>query len=172
MKISIPDELFTRRGSIYFGTAHLLAYPASYDSFIYRFADYNAGQYASRNAAFQAAVRDASGIPVTPDGALLPHDSDKQNPGSTEAAVRALGTRLNMSDTAIHGDLDDGKAADFERTQLYRRVFALADQMAGRRLPRTLVPQIQLHGPKIARRLTTSWYAQRVDRRFKLCLDH
>jgi Protein of unknown function (DUF1615) len=171
VKSSIPDELFTRRGSLYFGTAHLLAYSASYGSYIYRFADYNAGQYASRNAAFQAAVRYASGIPVTPDGALLPHDSDHQNPGSTESALRALGKRLNMSGTAIRSDLDAGKTADFERTQLYQRVFALADQAAGKRLPRALVPQIQLHGPKIAHRLTTAWYAQRVDQRFKRCLD-
>jgi hypothetical protein len=31
VKVSIADEVFTRRGSVYFGTAHLLAYPAGYD---------------------------------------------------------------------------------------------------------------------------------------------
>jgi hypothetical protein len=107
VKSTIADELFTRRGSVYFGTAHLLAYPASYGTYLYRFADYNAGQYASRNAAFQSAVSSASGIPVTPDGALL---------------------------------------------------------------PRAMLPAIKLHGPKIARRLTTEWYAHRVDERYKRCL--
>jgi hypothetical protein len=170
VKLSIADEVFTRRGSLYFGTAHLLAYPAPYGAYIYRFADFNAGQYASRNAAFQSAVGSATGIPVTPDGALLPHDGDAAEPGSTELAVRALGKRLGMGDGAIHSALERGKAADFEQTQLYRRVFALADQAERHPLPRALIPHIQLHGPKISRRLTTDWYAHRVDQRFKRCL--
>jgi Protein of unknown function (DUF1615) len=171
VKLSIADEVFTRRGSVYFGIAHLLAYPASYDSYLYRFADYNAGQYASRNAAFQNAVGIASGIPVAHDGALLPHDSDVKGPGSTEPAVRALAQRLNMGDGAIHSALEQGKSADFERTQLYQRVFALAERAEGQLLPRAMLPRIQLHGPKIARSLTTEWYAHRVDQRFNRCLN-
>jgi hypothetical protein len=171
VKVSIADEVFTRRGSLYFGTAHLLAYPAPYDAYLYRFADFNAGQYASRNAAFQRAVSSASGIPVTPDGALLPHESDAKGAGSTEQALRVLGKQLNLSDNAIHDALERGKTADFERTQLYQRVFALVERTRGQRSARALVPQIQLHGPKISRRLTTDWYAHRVDQRFKLCLE-
>jgi Protein of unknown function (DUF1615) len=170
VKSSIADEVFTRRGSVYFGVAHLLAYPASYSSYLYRFADFNAGQYASRNAAFQSAVSRASGILITPDGALLPHGGDADSPGSTELAIRALAERLDMGDSTIHRALEQGKADDFARTELYRRVFALAEQTEGRPLARALVPQIQLHGPKIARRLTTQWYAGRVDQRFKRCL--
>jgi hypothetical protein len=168
VKASIADELFTRRGSVYFGTAHLLAYQPPYDAYIYRFADFNAGQYASRNAAFQGAVSSASGIAVVPDGALLPHDG--KGAGSTELAVRTLGRRVNSGDSAIHGALEQGKDADFDRTALYQRVFAIAEQAAGRPLPRAVIPRIQLHGPKIARHLTTEWYARRVDRRFKHCL--
>jgi hypothetical protein len=171
VKVSIADEVFTRRGSLYFGTAHLLAYPAPYDAFLYRFADFNAGQYASRNAAFQRAVSSASGIPVTPDGALLPREGDAKAPGSTELALRTLGKRLNMSDNSIHDALEQGKTSEFERTQLYQRVFALAEQARGQQPPRALVPHIQLHGPKISRRLTTDWYAHRVDQRFKRCLE-
>jgi hypothetical protein len=170
VKSSIADEVFTRRGSVYFGVAHLLAYPAPYDSYLYRFADFNAGQYASRNAAFQSAVGRATGIAITPDGALLPHGGGADSPGSTELAIRALGKRLDLGDSAIHKALEDGKDEDFARTQLYLRIFALAEQAEGRPLPRALVPQIQLHGPKIARRLTTQWYAGRVDQRFKQCL--
>jgi hypothetical protein len=171
VKVSIADEVFTRRGSLYFGTAHLLAYSAPYDAYLYRFADFNAGQYASRNAAFQRAVSSATGIPVTPDGALLPHEEDAKAPGSTELALRALGKRLNMSDTAIHVALGQGKTSEFERTQLYERVFSLAAQARGPRLARALVPHIELHGPKISRHLTTDWYAHRVEQRFKLCLE-
>jgi hypothetical protein len=172
VKSSIADEVFTRRGSLYFGTAHLLAYSAPYDTYLYRFADFNAGQYASRNAAFQRAVSSASSIPVAPDGALLPHGGDVKGAGSTELAVRALGKRLNMGDEAIHDALEQSKSAEFERTQLYRGLFTLADRAAGQPLPRAAIPRIQLHGPKIARSLTTEWYAHRVDQRFKRCLDH
>jgi hypothetical protein len=170
VKSSVADEVFTRRGSLYFGTAHLLAYPASYGDYLYRFADFNAGQYASRNAAFQRAVSGASGISVAADGTLLPHSSDPKGPGSTELAVRSLGQRLNLGDSAIHDALDKGKTAEFERTPLYREVFALADRTEGRPVPRAAIPRIQLHGPKIVRSLTTEWYARRVDQRFKRCL--
>ena len=170
VKVSIADEVFTRRGSLYFGTAHLLDYAAPYDSYLYRFADFNAGQYASRNAAFQTAVSAISGTPLTADGALLPRGGDEKDPGSTELALRALAPRLNLDDGAIHSALEQGRSGSFVRTSLYLRVFALADRAAGRPMPREWVPHIQLHGPKISRNLTTAWYADRVDQRFKRCL--
>lgn len=171
VKVSIADEVFTRRGGLYFGIAHLLAYPASYDRYLYRFADFNAGQYASRNAAFQRAVSSASGIPLVADGALLTHDGDANEPAATELAVRALAARLSVGESAIHRALQQAKAKEFEQTPLYQRVFALADQSERRSLPRASVPQIELHGPKITRKLTTQWYANRVDERFKRCLN-
>lgn len=168
VKASIEDELFTRRGSVYFGTAHLLDYSAPYDSYLYRFADFNAGQYSSRNAAFQNALSRASGLPVAADGALLPHDAG--TPGSTELAARTLDKRLNLGADAIHAALEQGRSADFERTPLYRAVFDLADKKEGRALPRAALPRIKLKGPKISRDLTTEWYAHRVDGRFRRCL--
>ena len=171
VKRSIPDELFTRRGSLYFGIAHLLDYRAPYDDYLYRFADYNAGQYASRNAAFQHALQVASGISLDADGALLPHDADANEPGSTERAARALKGRLNLSDAAIHSQLEQGKLKTFEQTVLYQRVFTLAEAKQGATLPRARVPTIVLAGPKLKRRLTTQWYADRVDQRFKRCLN-
>src|SRR5262249_22597736 len=123
LKGTLADELFARRGSIYFGIAHLLDYPAPYPSHLFRFADYNAGPYPSRNAAFQNAVSAASGIALTPDGALLPRNADL---GATERAVRALGARLALDDDSIHNALEAGNSAELERTLLYQRVFALA----------------------------------------------
>jgi hypothetical protein len=171
VKVSIADELFTRRGSVYFGVAHLLDYRAPYDQYLYRFADFNAGQYASRNAAFQNALGIAANTRLLTDGALLPHDNDAGNPGETEIAARGLAAKLKMSDGAIHAALAEGKTKSFEATTLYQRVFALADQQSHRLLPRAIVPRIKLGGPKITRSLTTDWYAHRVDDRFKRCLN-
>ena len=167
---TLADEAFTRRGSVYFGVGHLLAYDAPYAGrYEFRFADYNAGQYASRNAAFQSALSGLSGVALTPDGALLPRDADASHPGSTEIAARAIAARLDMTDTAIHRALLQGKARDFEGTLLYTQVFALAERSAHRPLPRALIPRIKLEGPKITRPLTTAWYAARVDARFEHC---
>jgi hypothetical protein len=169
VKRSIADEVFTRRGSIYFGVAHLLDYRAPYDDYLFRFADYNAGQYASRNAAFQHAVTLASGIPLDSDGALLP-TAQASGPGATELAVRALGARLSLSEASIHAALLAAKQKSFEQSTLYQRVFELADRAAGAPLPRALLPTIHLQGPKLKRQLTTEWYARRVDQRFHSCL--
>jgi hypothetical protein len=170
VKISVADEAFTRRGSLYFGIAHLLAYPAPYDRYLYRFADYNAGQYSSRNAAFQVALGIASGIALVPDGALLPRDAGPDNPGATELAARALGSRFDLSDSTIHGALEQARTEGFENSPLYKRVFSLARATTGRASPPARVPRIQLQGPKIVSNLTTDWYAHRVDDRFSRCL--
>jgi len=170
IKDTIADELFTRRGSLYFGIAHLFAYQPPYDKYLFRFADFNAGQFASRNAAFQNAVSEASGIPITADGALLPSTGAQSGPGETELALRTLGSRLNVDDREIHEALAQGKTRDLERTKIYERVFALAERAARHALPRAIVPNIKLQGPKISRALTTNWYAHRVEGRFDRCL--
>jgi hypothetical protein len=170
VKRSVPDELFTRHGSVYFGMAHLLDYRAPYDRYLYRFADYNAGQYSSRNAAFQRALALVSGKPLDADGALLLHGGELDSPSATELAARGLGARLGLSDERIHADLEQGRNKSFEQSALYRGVFALADK-AHPGLPRAAVPSIQLKGPKIQRKLTTQWYAERVNGRFSRCLN-
>jgi hypothetical protein len=171
VKVSIADELFTRRGSVYFGIAHLLAYRAPYDQYRYRFADYNAGQFSSRNAAFQEALSTAAHVALVPDGALLPRDEIGLSVGDTESAARTLGPRLELSRSEIHRALEQGRAEDFEGSALYRRTFALANQGSGHDLPRAVVPHIELVGPKLSRKLTTSWYANRVEARFNRCLN-
>ncbi|WP_411269287.1 DUF1615 domain-containing protein [Phytopseudomonas dryadis] len=165
---SIRQEVFSRRGGMYFGIAHLLGYPANYPAPIYRFADFNAGWYASRNAAFQSAVSSASGIPLALDGDLIIHGSHKA--GATELAVRSLGKRLDMSERAIRRALEQGDSLAFESSRLYERVFALAQSAEGKALPRAILPGIVLESPKITRRLTTAWFAERVDSRHQRCM--
>jgi len=168
---TIRQEVFGRRGGMYFGIAHLLDYPADYDRPLYRFADFNAGHYASRNAAFQAAVTAISGIPLALDGDLVRPGSDAdRKPGPTELATRVAASRLGIGDSAVRRALEQGESADFSETGLYRRVFELADRLEGRPLPRARVPEIALQSPKITRKLTTAWFAQRVDERYRRCL--
>jgi hypothetical protein len=166
---SIRDEVFSRRGGLYFGIAHLLAYQAQYDQLIYRFADFNAGQYASRNAAFQSAVSALTGVALDFDGDLVAPGSDAAQPGRTEAAVRSLGSRLGMSDGEIRRALEQEGRASLEQTRLWTRVFELADAAARRPVPRAMLPRIRLQSPKITRPLTTEWFARRVDERYQRC---
>jgi hypothetical protein len=169
VKVSIPDEVFSRRGSLYFGVGHLLAYEPHYDQYLYRFADFNAGQFASRNAAFQRALSRVSGFPVVADGALLPH-VDEKAPGETELAARAMKLRLGLDDGAIHEALAQSRKASFEHTALYQGIFALADKLQASPAPRAALPRIVLRGPKLSRTLSTEWYALRVNERFRRCL--
>jgi hypothetical protein len=161
----VRREVFTRRGGLYFGIAHLLDYPVSYDSMLYRFADFNAGHYASRNAAFQRAVSSLSKTPLAIDGDLLREGSDE--PSQTELAVRKSGTGLD--ERQIRRDLARGTTHEFEETDTYRKVFELADARAP--AARALVPDIRLQSVKISRKLTTEWFARRVDDRYRRCLQ-
>jgi hypothetical protein len=166
---TIRREVFSRRGGMYFGIAHLLGYPADYPKSLYRFADFNAGWYASRNAAFQSAVSQATGIKLALDGDLIRYDST--SPGATELAIRSLGKRLDMSNSEIFSQLKQGDTLDFQETEVYERVFELADQAAGKPLPRAILPGITLQSPKITRDLTTAWFAERVDDRRERCVQ-
>ena len=165
---SIRDEVFTRRGGMYFGIAHLLDYPAPYDRYRFRYADYNAGHYASRNAAFQAALALVTGAKLSLDGDLV--QPGRSQAGETETAARTVSRELGMDVAHIRHDLEQGKSRDFERTQLYAKVFELADRRNGKPVARAIVPVIDLQSPKITRPLTTEWFADRAVARHRQCL--
>lgn len=46
----------------------------------------------------------------------------------------------------------------------------MADK-AGKPMPRQAMPQIDLKSPKITRKLTTEWFANRVNERYRGCLE-
>jgi len=165
---TVRQEVFSLRGGLWFGTYHLLNYPANYSEPLYRFADFNAGWYASRNAAFQNAVSRASGVKLALDGDLIAYGSSEA--GTTEHAVRKLATKLDMSNSDIRRQLEKGDSLAFEKTDLYQQVFALAEKKSGKALPRAILPGIQLESPKITRNLTTAWFAKRVDDRRARCM--
>ncbi|MCB1997238.1 MAG: DUF1615 family protein, partial [Rhodoferax sp.] len=122
-----------------------------------------------RNAAFQQALSVASGRKLDLDGDLfLP---DPSQPGQTEAAARSLGDALGLSARSIRRDLERSRSEDFDRSDLAIKVFALAEQRSGQPQPRAVLPRIVLQSPKITRRLTTEWFARRVDERFRRCVQ-
>ncbi len=162
-------EVFTRRGGTYFGIAMLLQYPANYSQMIYRFADYNAGRYTSRNAAVQQVVGQLAGKKLSFDGDLLRYDENGRPTGgvsATQQAIYRLAPRLGMTQSAIDADLAREKYSDFAQTRFYRRLYELAGPTA----VRERLPGIDLKSPKISRHLTTEWFARRVDGRYQRCL--
>jgi hypothetical protein len=172
MTRTLRDEVFTRRGGLYFGSAILLDYPAPYDDIAFRFADFNAGRYASRNAAFQAALSRYTDKPLTLDGDLLRYEKGvaSDTPSQVESVARSLAGVLRMNAAEMRRDLLLEKDAAFSETALCTRLFALADKAAGKPVARQLMPNIDLKSPKIIRKLTTEWFARRVEERYRKCL--
>lgn len=171
------QEVFRRRGALYFGAAMLLDYPVSYDRMLYRFADYNAGRYASRNAALQTLLAQLTGRPVVPDGDLLRYRDGQPLPGRSDpsqayAAASLLADELGLSTARIEADLRLEKHADFERSPTYTRLWALAERrgVVAPGADRARLPDIALHSPKISRPLTTAWFAERCETRYRACL--
>ena len=131
---------------------------------------HNAGRYASRNAAFQNALTQATGIPLALDGDLLVPGAALDEPGLTETAVRSLASQLGMSDRQIRRQLERAGTLEFSESTLHRRVFELGEAAAGQALPRAMIPGIRLESPKITRQLTTEWFATRAHDRYRNCL--
>lgn len=170
--MNMRETLYTRKGGVLFGTAHLFYYPTHYEQMIYRFADYNAGHYASRNAGFQAMLAKLSGRPLSADGDLIAHDAVQPNTASqTQTALQQLFAKKapNISTLTIAQDLALEKTLEFEQSTTYLTVTQLYRQKYGALITEQ-IPRISLKSEKITRNLTTEWYANSVNRRYQQCL--
>ena len=172
----VRDALYTRAGGVYYGAARLLGFPARYDQALYRFADYNAGYYASRNAAVQEQLSRLTGSALALDGDLLAYQrngapSDAES--ATARAVRAFAERFapRLSPRQIQRDLLTEKTLGFEDTETYRAIKAAAEQRAGRPAAYARLPEVTLDSPKLSRPLSTAWFARAVERRNESCLS-
>ncbi len=102
------SEVFTRRGGLWFGTYHLLNYPANYSAPASASPTSTRCRYASRNAAFQNAVSKAIvGKLSALDGDLIRYNS--KEPGKQKVSGAQTGRAvLGMSEREIRSQLEKG----------------------------------------------------------------
>lgn len=172
---AVRDELYTRHGGMYYGVKQLLGYDTGYDKKIYRFADYNAGRYSSRNAAFQKMVSALSGESLVADGDLLAYDKSGSAKSSVSSAERAIRTavakhHLALTDKNIRRDLLLEKEQGFATTPTFQWLKRTYANIMGREAPFAAVPEIDLKSPKIRRHMTTAIFAEMVNKRYQACM--
>jgi uncharacterized protein DUF1615 len=172
---TVRDSLYTRQGGVYYGTARLFVHPAGYTRMLFRFADYNAGVYTSRNAALQAQLSRLVGKKLVLDGDVLAYGKDGE-PSSedtqTMQAIRLFRDRFqpHLSDRRLRDDAHQEKTQAFEGTDTYRAIKTVYAAQLGTPPDYATLPQVELESPKLSRKLSTAWFAQAVDRRFQTCL--
>lgn len=171
----VRDRLYSRKGGVYFGALQLLGYESGYDDIIYRFADYNAGRFSSRNSAYQFMVSKLGKIDLVLDGDLLSYNK-RGNPisasSSSEQAVlttlKKHGFKFNAS--AVRQDLLMEKSRAFDKTTTARLLRKLYRERFGVAAPSAVMPNIQLSSIKIDRQMTTADFARLVMKRYVRCM--
>ena len=168
---AVRDELYSRHGGMYYGVLQLLGYETGYDRKIYRFADYNAGRYSSRNAAFQTQIAVLSGKALASDGDLLLYDKDgtpEKTPSSSELALRKV--LPGFDGKQLRRDLLLEKENGFVETQTYKGLKQAYLQKTGTKPEFAMIPEIALNSPKIKHAMTTRNFAKSVDKRYQACM--
>ncbi len=169
------EFLYTRYGGIYFGTLRLLGYPASYTGPAYRFADYNLGVYASRNAAVQQQLSALVGYKLALDGDLLRYTRSgavDAEESESEKALLAFARRYApaLDKKTIHNELYLEKTAAFENTKTYLAIKqAYAAKYGAPAYAR--LPEVEIKSPKIKSKFTTAGFAQAVDGKYQRCIE-
>lgn len=170
---AVRDTLYTLDGGVRYGTLRLFD-TAAYADPAHRFADYNAGPFASRNASFQAMVSELSGTSLARDGDLLSYGgrgrARRRQQGETVAALRGLAEELGLAEAQLLRDLHREKEVSFETTATYRAVQQRWAEGHGEAAPYSEVPQVTLDSPKLSGTWTTAVFAQRTERRYRACL--
>ena len=171
----VRDELYARAGGVSYGTARLLGHQAAYAQPLYRFADYNAGVYASRNAALQEQVSKLTGIALAPDGDLLSYDKNaKPLNRDTQSliAILTFGQKFapELSERRIRLDVRQEKTVEFEATDTWRAIKRAWAQKMKSDPPYARLPEVTIRSPKMSQDRSTAWFAKNVDLRYQRCL--
>ena len=174
-RAQVRDALYTRAGGVECGTARLFAYQASYARFLYRFADYNADVYASRNAALQEQISILVGTALVSDGDILAYDRNgRALDVDTHSLAALLAFRVayapELSERDVRHDAAKEKQLQFESTDTYRAIKRVFQARQGVTPAYARVPEVTLKSPKLSRSRTTAWFAANVDKRFNQCM--
>ena len=173
---TVRDALYTRAGGLRFGVPRLWGYPLTDTDVLYRFADYNAGQYAARNAAVQRALAQLTGVRLAVDGDLLAYGPDGRptaEDSETLGAFRVFRERFvpTFPEGRLRGDLEKGKEQAFEETPSYLALRRVYREQFGSPLPTATLPELELKSPKLRRGYSTAAYARNVLRHHRACLQ-
>jgi len=173
---AVRDALYTRAGGLRFGVPRLWGYPLTDGDVLYRFADYNAGQYASRNAAVQRGLAQLTGLPLATDGDLLAYGPDGRPTAEDSETLRAFRVFRErfvpaLPEGRLRQDLERGKEQGFEETPSYLALRRIHRERTGGPLPAAAVPELELKSPKLRRGYTTGAYARSVLRHHRACLQ-
>jgi len=171
----VRDALYTQRGGVRFGTARLFVHDADYRDPRFRFADYNAGVWASRNAAVQALASNLTGIDIALDGDILRYDSDGEPSHEISNTVKVLLAVAadhpdDLSDRRVRQDARLEKTSAFDGSDTVRIVRDAWSAKQGRPAPYAWMPMVSLDSPKMKSGRTTEWFADNVKRRYDACL--
>jgi hypothetical protein len=172
----VRDALYTRAGCIHFGAARLLDWEAGYTDPAHRFADFNAGRFASRNAAFQQRVSDLSGVPLALDGDLLRYAPSGRPATEASHTLAALATLtaagvLDIPEARLRADLTREKTLGFEGTRTWQAVGEAWTTKTGKAADYARMPDVTLASVKLSGKKTTAWFAESVKKRYKRCIS-
>jgi Protein of unknown function (DUF1615) len=172
---AVRDDLYTRHGGMYYGVKQLLDYESGYNQKIFRFADFNAGRYAARNAALQSVISVLSGVKLATDGDLLSYGkrgNALKSVTSSEKAIRKARDRykLPLTDAEIRNDLLQEKQTAFVSTQTFEVLRKRYESVKKTKAPFARMPDIALNSPKLKRSFSTAQFADSVNRRYQFCM--
>lgn len=141
---------------------------------LYRFADFNAGFYASRNAACQEQLAELAETKLALDGDLLSYDTlgaVKSDGTRSMAALDAFAQSLapSLTTAQLERDARLEKVAQFEKTKTWTALKLTWARKNAKTPPYARPPEVTLHSPKLSRDLTTAWFASAVDKRYQGC---
>lgn len=168
----VREILYTRAGGVRYGAKRLLDYPASYNDIIFRFADFNAGIYASRNAAFQNQLGAIVRIPLAEDGDLLAYSADGEPKDFETESLKALlafAERQDYSAWVAKRDARKEKSVDFEETTSWKELRAVYEKQNGKVPPYAKIPNVLLNSPKLRKTRSTEWFAKSVLHHYHAC---